>query len=124
YEYKLRFKFSVYALPYIKVSFRYTKSLIGSLIGFNLVNYWARNADNLLVGKLYGVNDLGIYNRAYSLLTLPLTLITGLMGTVLYPSLKKLKNDGGDIRVEYMYVLKVTRFLVFPVSFILLLFPH
>ena len=46
------------------------------------------------------------------------------MGTVLYPSLKKLKSEGGNIQLEYMYVLKVTRFLVFPISFLLLIFPH
>lgn len=124
YERKTKFRFNYYSRPYLSVSFKYTKGLIGSLIGFNLVNYWARNADNLLVGRFYGINDLGIYNRAYSLLTLPLALITGLMGTVLYPSLKKLKNEGGNIQTEYMYVLKVTRFLVFPISFLLLLFPH
>lgn len=123
YERRLGFKFKLYPFRYVRIAYRYTKTLIGSLIGFNLVNYWARNSDNLLVGKFYGVNDLGIYNRAYSLLMFPLSLITGLMGTVLYPSLKKLKNEGGDIYAEYMYVLKIISFLVFPISFILLLFP-
>lgn len=123
YERKLRFGFQLYSFKYIKVAFNYTKTIIGSLIGFNLVNYWARNADNLVVGKVYGVADLGIYSRAYSLLTFPLALITGLMGTVLYPSLKKLKIDGGDVNTEYMYVLRVISIIVFPISCILLLFP-
>ncbi|MEO7049791.1 MAG: oligosaccharide flippase family protein, partial [Ferruginibacter sp.] len=45
-------------------SFLKTKSLIGNLVGFNLINYWSRNTDNLLVGKVYGATELGIYNRA------------------------------------------------------------
>jgi teichuronic acid exporter len=123
YEKKVGLKFNYYPVKYIKVAFKYTKSIIGSLIGFNLLNYWSRNSDNLIVGKLYGVADLGIYNRAYSLLTFPLTLITGLMGTVLYPSLKKLKAEGGDVNTEYIYVLKIISLIVFPVSCILLLCP-
>lgn len=123
YELRLKFGFSIYPFPFIKVAFMHTRSVIGSLLGFNLVNYWSRNSDNLIVGKVYGVNDLGIYNRGYSLLTLPLTLISGLMGTVLYPSLKKLKSEGGDIFKEYMFVLKVISFIVYPIAFVLIMFP-
>lgn len=120
-EVKLGFKFSKCA--YLKVAFRHTKQTIGSLIGFNLVNYWARNSDNLIVGKVYGTSDLGIYNRAYSLLTLPLTLVSGLMGAVLYPSLKRLKSQGGDVLSEYLFVLRVITLIVLPASAVLILWP-
>jgi O-antigen/teichoic acid export membrane protein len=124
YERKLQFKFRYYPLKHAKVALKYTRGIIGSLIGFNMVNYWSRNTDNLIVGKNFGINDLGVYNRAYTLLTLPLALITGLFGTVLYPSLKKLKKEGGDVNAEYMFVLKVIGILVFPIACVLLLFPE
>jgi O-antigen/teichoic acid export membrane protein len=123
YERKLKLKFNYYSTKHTQVALKYTKRIIGSLIGFNMVNYWSRNTDNLIVGKSFGINDLGVYNRAYTLLTLPLTLITGLFGTVLYPSLKKLKNDGGDVNAEYMFVLKLIGLIVFPIACALLLFP-
>jgi teichuronic acid exporter len=53
-----------------------------------------------------------------------LALISGLFGTVLYPSLKKLKAEGGDVNGEYMFILKVIGLLVFPISAALLLFPN
>jgi O-antigen/teichoic acid export membrane protein len=124
YEYQVRLRYQIYSFKYVKVAYKQTKKIIGSLIGFNLVNYWARNSDNLLVGKLYGINDLGIYNRAYSLLMFPLSLITGLMSSVLYPSLKKLMIDGGDVNAEYLFILKIISFLVLPISVLLLLFPE
>ncbi|RZK61878.1 MAG: hypothetical protein EOO85_32910 [Pedobacter sp.] len=65
YESRLQIGFHISPIINVKVAYRYTKKTIGSLIGFNLVNYWARNTDNLIVGKVYGTNDLGIYNRAY-----------------------------------------------------------
>ena len=35
-------------------------------LGFNVVNYWGRNADNLLVGHFIGAHALGVYSRAYT----------------------------------------------------------
>jgi O-antigen/teichoic acid export membrane protein len=123
YERKLGLKFNYYTLGHAKVALKYTKGIIGSLIGFNMVNYWSRNTDNLIVGKNFGIDNLGVYNRAYSLLTMPLSLITGLFGAVLFPSLKKLKNEGGDVNSEYMFVLRIIGIIVFPISCLLLLFP-
>ncbi|HEX2536428.1 MAG TPA: oligosaccharide flippase family protein [Chitinophagaceae bacterium] len=107
----------------IRFSFNHTRSLIGNLIGFNVVNYWARNADNLLVGKLYGAHDLGIYSRAYSLLLLPLNSITQVFSQVLFPALVNLKKQGGDIHREYMFTMKVISLLNLPVGFIFIMFP-
>lgn len=123
YEVKTKLGYSFYSLKYVAVAFRHTRDSIQNLLGFNLINYWSRNADNLIVGKLYGVGELGIYNRAYSLLTLPLSLVTGLMSTVLYPSLKKLSLEGGDINKEYIFVLKVISIIVYPLAFIFIMFP-
>jgi O-antigen/teichoic acid export membrane protein len=121
-ERKLNFGFRFYPWPYVTVAFRQTRKTIGNLMGFNVVNYWSRNSDNLLVGRLYGTGDLGIYNRAYNLLTFPLSLITGLIGTVLFPSLNKIKESDEAVRGEYLFILKLIGFASFPVSFILLLF--
>jgi len=108
----------------IKKSFLFARTLISSLMGFNVVNYWARNADNLIVGKYYGTADLGIYNRAYMMLMMPLNLITGIFSSVLLPSFVKHKREGGDIESEYYFILKVISLVNFPVSVILLLFPQ
>jgi O-antigen/teichoic acid export membrane protein len=91
-------------------------------MAFNVVNYWSRNADNLLVGRIYGTGDLGIYARAYNLLVFPLALITGLIGNVLFPSLNKIKDSDEEVRKEYLFILKLIGFVSYPVAFVLLLF--
>ena len=121
-ERKLKFGFHLYSKAHVVVSFRQTRKTIGNLMGFNMVNYWSRNTDNLLVGRFYGTADLGIYNRAYHMLTFPLSLITGLIGTVLFPSLNKLKDSEDAVRREYLFILKLIGFVSFPIAFILLLF--
>jgi O-antigen/teichoic acid export membrane protein len=121
-ERKLKFGFHFYAKPYIVVALRQTRRTIGNLMAFNVVNYWSRNADNLLVGRIYGTGDLGIYARAYNLLVFPLALITGLIGNVLFPSLNKIKDSDEEVRNEYLFILKLIGFVSYPVAFVLLLF--
>lgn len=64
----------------------------GNLVGFNLMNYIARNIDNLLIGRFYGPVALGLYTRAYSLLLMPISQINNPIGAVSVPMLSRL-ND-------------------------------
>lgn len=123
YSRKVKLGFRFYRLSYTKAAYRKTKSLITNLSSFNTINYWSRNADNLIIGKVYSNFDLGIYNRAYKMLQLSHNLISGLFGTVLYPSLKKLKSDGGDVNKEYSNILGIISIISFPISAILILIP-
>ena len=123
YERKVKLGFKIYPRSYIVVVFRHTRKLVGSVIGFSSINYWARNSDNMIVGKWYGPADLGIYNRAYSLLLLPLNLITGLFNNILFPNLKKLQSRDGDIEHEYYFVLNVIGCLTFPLTLLFVMFP-
>jgi len=124
YEKKVRLGFKIYSRPYIVVVFRHTKKLIGSVIGFSSVNYWSRNTDNMIVGKWYGAADLGIYNRAYSLLMLPLNLVTGLFNNILFPNLKKLQSRNGDIENEYYFVLTIISLITYPLVLLFVMFPN
>ncbi|HLO59730.1 MAG TPA: lipopolysaccharide biosynthesis protein [Bacteroidales bacterium] len=107
---------------FIVVGFRKAKGIIGNLTGFNLLNYWARNSDNLIIGKVFGTASLGIYDRAYKLLNLALNVMSSLFGKVLYPSLKDLQSQGGDVNKEYLNTLGIVSLLNFPVSILLIFF--
>ena len=43
---------------------------------FNIVNYFTRNLDKLLIGKYMGMSPLGYYEKSYRLMMLPLQNIT------------------------------------------------
>ncbi len=102
-------------------------SLIGSITVSGIINYWARNADNIIVGKIYGEGALGLYNRAYKFIFLAIRLITYIFGTVSFPSLKILKDTAGDgpiIRKEFLSILGIISILNYPIAFILILFSE
>jgi PST family polysaccharide transporter len=61
--------------------------------GFNLVNYVSRNADNILIGRFWGSQELGLYDRAYKLLLLPIIQLHNPIGQVIVPLLSRLRSD-------------------------------
>jgi len=124
YNAKTKIRLRFLKRKYLLVGFRKAKSIIGNLTGFNLLNYWARNADNLIIGKVFGSQSLGIYNRAYKILYLALSVMTNLFGKVLYPSLKNLSAKGGDVNKEYMNTLGIISLMNFPVSVLLIFFSE
>jgi PST family polysaccharide transporter len=80
------------------------KSIIGfgsGVSGFNIVNYFARNADNLLIGRYYGSEQLGFYDRAYRLLLFPLSQIQAPLGRVMLPLLSRLRSNPERYRKAY-----------------------
>lgn len=65
----------------------------GSILGVELLNYAARNLDNVLVGRLLGAGVLGVYSRAYALLMLPISQLNGPLARVGLPVLSRLQDD-------------------------------
>ena len=63
------------------------------LVGFNAVNYWGRNVDNLALGITVSAADLGRYNRAYSLTGIPVSQTSGVFMRALYPALARMQDD-------------------------------
>lgn len=69
--------------------------------GFTVLNYLSRNLDNLLIGSYLGAAPLGLYNRAYQILLLPLTQISIPIRQVAIPTLSHLQNDIPRYRAYY-----------------------
>jgi PST family polysaccharide transporter len=69
--------------------------------GFNILNYLSRNADNLLIGKFYGGEQLGYYDRAYRMFLFPLSQILGPLGRVMLPVLARLRSNPERYRKAY-----------------------
>lgn len=59
---------------------------------FNVLNYFTRNFDNVLIGRVIGAGPLGIYSKAYGLLLLPATQINIPVSAVLLPGLSRLQD--------------------------------
>jgi PST family polysaccharide transporter len=65
---------------------------------FNIVNYFHRNLDNILIGKFAGAAALGYYSRAYTLLMLPINAARSPINAVGFPALSRLANQPKEFR--------------------------
>ncbi|MFT4164889.1 MAG: oligosaccharide flippase family protein [Microlunatus sp.] len=81
----------------------------GFQLGFNSVNYFSRNLDNILVGKYIGAGPLGIYDRSYQLMRYPLMLLAFAMAPAIQPALR-------DITHNRAAVIQILRDLAFKLS--------
>ena len=86
----------------------------GNLTGFSFVNYFARNLDNILIGKFWGSQSLGLYSKAYALLTLPLQQINAPISAVAIPALSRLQNEPERYRRYYLKAIALITFITFP----------
>ncbi len=84
------------------------------LTGFNLANFFARNLDNVLIGRFAGEASLGLYDRAYKLLLLPLGQITGPFAKVATPLLARLHDDSEAYCRAYLRLLETVLLLTYP----------
>lgn len=87
--------------PVLKVD-RDIISFGANLTGFNVVNFFARNLDNILIGKYSGPVELGYYDRAYKLLLFPLRNLTEPLSRVMVPLLSKVQDNKLRFREIYL----------------------
>jgi teichuronic acid exporter len=83
---------------------------------FNFINYFARNADNLLIGKYFSPAALGFYDRAYRLMKMPVQNLTFVITPVLHPVLSNYQNDKKVIYDAYYKIVKFLGIIGFPLS--------
>jgi PST family polysaccharide transporter len=86
----------------------------GNLTGFATVNFFARNIDNLLIGRVWGAEQLGLYSRAYQLMMLPIDQINEPITSVAVPSLSRVTDSPENYRRAYLRMLEKIAMLTMP----------
>ncbi|MDQ2913772.1 MAG: MOP flippase family protein [Chloroflexota bacterium] len=86
-----------------------------NVVGFNVVNYLARNVDYILIGRYLGAQSLGYYTLAYNLLLFPLQNLTYVVNRVTFPAYASIQDDNARLANAYMRVVRATATLSFPI---------
>lgn len=84
------------------------------LTGFNIINYFSRNLDNFLIGRVWGAAQLGLYAKAYQLVLLPINQINVPVDRVALPALSRLQNDPERYQKYYARAILVITALGMP----------
>ncbi|MFS1423636.1 lipopolysaccharide biosynthesis protein [Shewanella sp. 10N.286.48.B5] len=96
------------------------KELFGfgsKLLAAGLLDTIYNNLYGLIIGKQFSAAQLGIFNQANSLSTMPATMITGVIQKVTYPMLSNMQGDTNQLDKAYLLTLKIATMLIFPIMF-------
>lgn len=93
------------------------------LSGYEIVNYFTRNSDNVMIGRTWGTVPLGFYSRAYNLFNLPLTATIVPFASVLIPALSRLKDQPARFRSYYVQAVSAVYLLTMPLAVLMIAFP-
>ena len=83
---------------------------------FNIINYFSRNLDKILIGKYMGMSSLGYYEKSYRLMMLPLQNITHVITPVIHPIFSDYQHDLDHLATSYEKIIRLLAFIGLPLS--------
>jgi PST family polysaccharide transporter len=86
----------------------------GNVTGYNVVNFALRNADNIMIGKVAGSVQLGLYDRSYKLMMMPLQSLSGPMYRLLMPMLSHMQDDPERYRRTFVFTVRALGLVAIP----------
>ncbi len=102
---------------------RFNKNIARELIsygkfitGLTIVLFVTVEIDNLVAGKVLGMEYLGFYVIAYTLGNMPATHISKVISKVMFPVYSKLQNDLPALRETYLRVLEFIACISIPAA--------
>ena len=87
-----------------------------NLAGFNLANHFFRKGDNIIVGWFWGPGLLGLYDRAYTMVMLPLSQANFPLWGVAVPALSATQSDPARYVRGYLQVVRFVTLLGMPLA--------
>jgi PST family polysaccharide transporter len=82
---------------------------------FNLANYAAHNGDYFIVGRQLGATALGLYSRAYQLMTMPMYQFSSVINSVLFPVYSLIQDESERLKRAYLASLFLSAITVAPI---------
>lgn len=92
--------------------FHYGKFVSGAA----MVIFITFEIDNLIIGKIIGMEGLGFYSVAFMLANLPATHLAKVVSGVMLPAYSKLQSDYATLRSAYLRTLEFVAALTIPAS--------
>lgn len=87
----------------------------GYLTGSDIAGFFFRNTDRILIGKFSTAHELGLYDRAYQLLMLPLSQVIYPLVGLATPVLSRLQKEPDRYRKVYLEMQEKICFVISPV---------
>ena len=85
------------------------------MTGFNIVNYFSRSADRILIGRKWGAIATGLYDRASQLMIMPMNQIRFPMTRVGMAGLSAVQAEPEKYRKYFLKLISILCFVYMPI---------
>ena len=90
----------------------------------SVVVFLAWNSEKILLGRVWGADALGLYGRAYQLVTLPVQQLNSSMTSVAFPTLSRVQHDANRLARSFLRGYSLLVSLTVPISISCALFAE
>lgn len=112
----------LHAVPH-RIRLRPERQALSELMSFGsgytigaLSTYFAAQADTFIVARFLGASALGLYGRAYDLMLAPATALGTVLDKILLPTMSRVQDDVGRLRLAYRRCTALVALLVLPLA--------
>lgn len=94
-------------------------------MGEKIINYFNSQIDIIIVGKLLGMEALGVYTIAKQLIMRPAQIINPIISKVMFPAMAKIQNDTIKLKNIYLKTINYLSSIIFPIyMFLFIMAPE
>jgi PST family polysaccharide transporter len=111
-------------MPKRRVGIRSMMRFGGTLTLNGLVVYVAYNLEKVLLGRFWGAEAIGIYGRAYQLITIPTDNLNSAIGGVAFSALSRIKEDQPRFKSYFLKGYSFVVAMTIPITLFCALFAH
>lgn len=83
---------------------------------FEIINYFSRNLDKIIIGRSMNMSALGYYDKSYRLMLMPLQQITSVISPVLQPVLSSLQEQKKEMGLKNDKLVMFIGYISFPLA--------
>jgi hypothetical protein len=104
-------------MPRRRVGIRSMIRFGGTLTLNGVIAYAAYNAEKVMIGRFWDAGTIGLYGRAYQLISIPTDNLNLAVGEVAFSALSRLQHDPARLRRYFLKGLSLVLGLTLPITF-------
>lgn len=120
-----------FTLISLKPRLAFDKKQVGEIIhsgkwitAYGILNYFSMKGDNIIVGRVFGVFSLGLYEMAYNIAILPISEISDVVNRVAFPIFVRIEQERERLFKAFKKTILAVTIPSFILSLIIFLFSE
>ena len=104
------------------IEFKELFSFSFGVIILKTINFLSNNGIILILGKIFTVNILGLFERSNQIKNIPANYLGNILDSILYPTLSEIQNEDAKLFIAYKNIIGVIYSIFIPLTIYLIIY--